>query len=177
MKIKSLSGELVAIVSRLNDITEKRNFYTENDAEMQFASFSLPKGENIKRHKHDKQERTVYSTSEGIVVLKGCIEVILYEQYIVEELLDLNKIKTNEFSHISYLIEQEPEVIICNSTDIISGVAVKRDFYNCAVDDYKKNYKKLDTLKIKNNSYLNLYKNPYEEINVYIKSDWLFQKF
>jgi hypothetical protein len=94
-----------------------------------------------------------------------------YEQYIVEELLDLNKIKTNEFSHISYLIEQEPEVIICNSTDIISGVAVKRDFYNCAVDDYKKNYKKLDTLKIKNNSYLNLYKNPYEEINVYIKSD------
>ena len=79
MKIKSLSGELVAIVSRLNDITEKRNFYTENDAEMQFASFSLPKGENIKRYKHDKQERTVYSTSEGIVVLQGCIEVILYE--------------------------------------------------------------------------------------------------
>tara|TARA_B100000003_G_scaffold200166_2_gene206748 strand:- start:524 stop:1096 length:573 start_codon:yes stop_codon:yes gene_type:complete len=94
-----------------------------------------------------------------------------YEQYIVEELLELNKIKTNEFSHISYLIEQEPEVVICNSTDIISGVAVKRDFYNCAIDDYKKNYKKLDTLKIKNNSNLNLYKNPYEDINVYIKSD------
>ena len=79
MKIKNSSGELIAIVSRLNDITEKRNFYTEDDAEMQFASFSLSKGENIKRHKHNKQERTVYSTSEGIVVLQGCIEVILYE--------------------------------------------------------------------------------------------------
>ena len=45
MKIKSSSGELVALVSRLNDITEKRNFFTENDAEMQFASFlSLQRG-------------------------------------------------------------------------------------------------------------------------------------
>lgn len=95
MKIKSLSGELVAIVSRLNDITEKRNFYTENDAEMQFASFSLPKGENIKRHKHDKQERTVYSTSEGIVVLQGCIEVILYEAE-TEEFLEKVKLHTGD---------------------------------------------------------------------------------
>lgn len=92
-----------------------------------------------------------------------------YEEFIVDELIRLNKIKTNEFNHISYLIETEPEVIICNATDIINGEAVNRDFYNCAVDDYKKNYYKLETEMFKSNPNLNLYKNPYEKINVYLK--------
>lgn len=92
-----------------------------------------------------------------------------YEEYIVNTFEKLNKVSSNQYSHISFLIEQEPDVILCNPTDIISGQAVRRDFYNCAIDDYKKNYKKLDTEKIKNNPNLSLYNNPYESINVYIK--------
>jgi len=92
-----------------------------------------------------------------------------YEDFIVKELLRLEKLQTNEFSHISYYIELEPDVIMCNPTYIISGEAKKRDFYNCAVDDYKKNYLKLDTKKFKNNKNLHLYNNPYESIDVYLK--------
>ena len=93
-----------------------------------------------------------------------------FEEFIVTELKDLKRIKSNEFSHISYYIEKEPDVILCNPTAIISGKAQKLDFYNCSIDDYKKNYFKLDTESIKKNKNLDLYKNPYESINVYLKN-------
>ncbi len=94
-----------------------------------------------------------------------------FEDYIVNELLEQGKIKTNEFNHVSYYIEQEPNVILCNPTMIIRGNVEKTDFYNCGVGDYKKNYSQLDTSTYKNNIFLNLYKNPYEAINVYIKNE------
>ena len=94
-----------------------------------------------------------------------------FEDYIVNELLKQGKIKTNEFNHVSYYIEQEPNVIMCNPTMIIRGNVEKTDFYNCGVGDYKKNYSQLDTTTYKNNVFLNLYKNPYEAINVYIKNE------
>ena len=61
-----------------------------------------------------------------------------YEDFILKELYRMNKIQKNEFSHISYYIELEPNVILCNPVGIISGKAEKLDFYNCSVDDYKK---------------------------------------
>ena len=93
-----------------------------------------------------------------------------YEDFIVKELLRLEKIQKNKFSHISYYIELEPDVVLCNPVGIISGKAEKLDFYNCSIDDYKKNYTKLDTDLIKNNSNLDYYGNPYESINVYVKN-------
>ena len=68
-----------------------------------------------------------------------------FEGYILDELISLNLLPTNEASHFSYYIEKEPDVIICNSKQIISGDVVKLDDYNCEVSDYKKNYFKLDT--------------------------------
>ena len=94
-----------------------------------------------------------------------------FENYIVDELIRLNKIKTNSFSHISYLIEKEPEVIICNGRMIIRGKVEDVDFYNCAIDDYKKNYNKIDTQEFLNSKYLDFYKDPYKEISVFIKSN------
>lgn len=93
------------------------------------------------------------------------------EEYIVNELLRLDKISTNEFNHVSYLIEQEPRVIMCNPTIIVAGIPQKIDFYNCGIDDYKKNYYKLDTVSFKNDTNLNFYIDPYKEINVYIKDN------
>ena len=93
-----------------------------------------------------------------------------YEDFILKELYRMNKIQKNEFNHISYYIELEPNVILCNPVGIISGKAEKLDFYNCSVDDYKKNYTKLNTDSVKSNPNLDLYSNPYESINVYIKN-------
>ena len=94
-----------------------------------------------------------------------------FESYIVDDLIRLNKIKTNSFSHISYLIEKEPEVIICNGRMIIRGKVEDVDFYNCAIDDYKKNYNKIDTQEFLNSKYLDFYKDPYKEMSVFIKSN------
>ena len=91
------------------------------------------------------------------------------EEYIVKELLRIERIKTNELNHVSYLIEKEPEVILCNSKIISNGEVKKIDFYNCAVDDYKKNYKRIDTSIYRYDENLNYYFDPYKEISLFIK--------
>ena len=93
------------------------------------------------------------------------------EEYIVEELIRLNRVKTNKFNHVSYLIEQEPKVILCNPTIIVNGVPEKVDFYNCGISDYKRNYKQIDTQEYKINPNLNFYVDPYKEINLFIRED------
>ena len=80
MRVKDKKGNLLAIVKRFQDINQEREFLTENKYEMQFASFDLPSGINIKRHIHNIQKRTVHNTTEAIVVLEGEIKVSLYSE-------------------------------------------------------------------------------------------------
>tara|TARA_X000000368_G_scaffold270351_1_gene214256 strand:- start:1206 stop:2900 length:1695 start_codon:yes stop_codon:yes gene_type:complete len=93
-----------------------------------------------------------------------------FEGYILDELISLNLLPTNEASHFSYYIEKEPDVIICNSKQIISGDVVKLDDYNCEVSDYKKNYFKLDTSVYEKNRNREYFFDPYKELRVYIKN-------
>ena len=93
-----------------------------------------------------------------------------FEGYILDELISLNLLPTNEKSHFSYYIEKEPDVIICNSKQIISGDVVKLDDYNCEVSDYKKNYFKLDTSVYEENRNREYFFDPYKELRVYIKN-------
>ena len=92
-----------------------------------------------------------------------------FEEYILNELINLNLLQTNESSHFSYYIEKEPDVIICNSKSIVSGNVVKLDDYNCEVSDYKKNYFKLDTSLYEINRSREYFFDPYKELRVYIK--------
>tara|TARA_Y100000591_G_C21816495_1_gene691024 strand:- start:998 stop:1936 length:939 start_codon:yes stop_codon:yes gene_type:complete len=93
-----------------------------------------------------------------------------YENYILSELTNLGKLKTNEASHFSYYIELEPDVIICNSMAIIDGDPVNLDTYNCEITDYKNNYFKLDTKSYEDNKSREFFFDPYKEVSVYIKS-------
>jgi hypothetical protein len=94
-----------------------------------------------------------------------------FEDYIVNELIRLGYVQTNEYNHISYLIEEEPEIIICNSTLIVYGIPTKVDFYNCMVSDYKKNYLRVDTLSYQNDRKIDYYFDPYKELRVFIKQE------
>ena len=77
---------------------------------------------------------------------------------------------TTAKNYIESLINEEPDVIICNPRLIIRGEPVDlRSKFNCEVSDYKKNYVKLNTLSYKNNENLNFYYDPYKEISVFIK--------
>ena len=90
-----------------------------------------------------------------------------FEKFIVETLSDLGVIKPNYIESI--LLYEEPDVIMCSQRMIIRGSPTQNPLYNCAVDDYRKNYIQLDTSKYVNNPNFNFYKDPYKELNVYIK--------
>lgn len=95
-----------------------------------------------------------------------------FEKYIVDALLDIDLLKTNENNHLSYYIELEPDMIICAPQTIIDGAPTKlgSDIFNCEITDYKKNYYKLDTEKYLNNPNREYYYDPYISIDVFIKN-------
>ena len=89
------------------------------------------------------------------------------EDYIVETLTSLGKINENYLEEI--LLYQDPDVILCSARMIVKGNPNKNTLFNCAIDDYRKEYKKLDTTNYEQNINLSYYVDPYREINVYIK--------
>jgi hypothetical protein len=89
------------------------------------------------------------------------------EDYIVKTLASLGKINENYLEEI--LLYQDPDVILCSARMIVKGNPTKNTLFNCAVDDYRKEYIKLDTTKYEQNLNLSYYVDPYREINVYIK--------
>ena len=96
-----------------------------------------------------------------------------FDNFIVEILIESEKLKTNEMSHFSYYIEEEPDVIVCNPRAIVAGIPTKLDdptFFNCEVSDYKKNYSKINTLDFKNNENFHFYDDPYMEISLFYKN-------
>lgn len=90
MKILDKRKNLIAIVHKYEEIKYEKTFLTDDKEEMQFASFNLSKDSLITRHRHCLQERSINTTSEGIVVLMGKIQVNLYEpdsEILIDEIL------------------------------------------------------------------------------------------
>ena len=79
MNIKDKSGNLLATVIKYSEITEGKNFITENDSEFQVASFDLEEGTVIEKHYHPEQIRKVSKTTEVLVILEGQMEVEIYD--------------------------------------------------------------------------------------------------
>ena len=75
MEIFDKKNNLIAIIHFASDFKEGKNFYTKEDADFQFGSFSLKAGENIDYHNHNLQERNINKTSEGIVVISGKMNI------------------------------------------------------------------------------------------------------
>ena len=79
MNIIDKNNRTLAIVI-FTRILLKIEVCTDVSEEMQFAKFNLQKGYIVNKHYHQKQERTIYSTAETIIVLDGKIEVSLFEE-------------------------------------------------------------------------------------------------
>ena len=80
MEIFDKKNNLIAIIHFASDFKEGKNFYTKEDADFQFGSFSLKAGENIDYHIHNLQERNINKTSEGIVVISGKMNIELFDE-------------------------------------------------------------------------------------------------
>ena len=92
MKIYDKSNNLISIYKRFDEILDSKEFLTEHDNEFQFGTFNLSQGEIIEKHIHNKQERIVSQTSEGIVVLSGTLEINFFD----EDENFIEKIKLNQ---------------------------------------------------------------------------------
>tara|TARA_S200000501_G_C20580867_1_gene637188 strand:- start:7 stop:402 length:396 start_codon:yes stop_codon:yes gene_type:complete len=91
-KVLDKNNNLLAIVNKKIDDTKSKNFLTSDEMSMQFATFNLKKGEEIKRHIHNKQERMIETTAEAITILEGSMKVNLYDyEHKLLEQVTLNK--------------------------------------------------------------------------------------
>ena len=79
MKIYDKNGVILAFIVNANKNEQAKNFYTENNLDIQVASFNLKAGENIDRHYHYKQNRNIQTTSEVIYVQEGYLEIEIYD--------------------------------------------------------------------------------------------------
>lgn len=102
-----------------------------------------------------------------------------FQKYITDELIRLNKIKEN---NIVYLLTKKPDVIICNTMSIDAGGRVmstdpnnygedvkENSVHYCDIKYFEQEYFQLNTEKIRTDSNLNYYYDPYKDMNVFIK--------
>ena len=94
MEIFDKKNNLIAIIHKDINFNEGKTFYTDNEKEFQFGTFKLAKGEIIEKHIHNLQKREILKTSEAIVVLKGSLNIDLYDDD--KNFIDAVTINTND---------------------------------------------------------------------------------
>jgi len=102
-----------------------------------------------------------------------------FQDYITDPLSEIGKVEKNE---IENLFNSKPDVIVCNTLAINDGglvINVDPILYGQEIDDNVTNscsseylgdqYFALDTTKYRNSENLSFYKDPYKDMNVFIK--------
>ncbi len=91
-----------------------------------------------------------------------------FENYIERPLVKFNKLENN---NIEKLLQEKPDVIICNSMRIHMGVPTDNTNFKCDYEHYKNEYNKIDTTAYRKNIKVEYYYDPYKNMNVFIKRD------
>ena len=77
-----------------SDFRDGKTFYTDNNKDFQFGTFKLEQGEIIENHIHNLQKREINNTSEAIVVIKGSLKIMLFDNE--KNFIDSVIINTND---------------------------------------------------------------------------------
>ena len=80
MNILDKNGNLLAMIIKEDNMPSSKFFATENSQELQVAKFNLEEGTEIERHIHLQQERTIFYTSEVIVITDGEMFVEIFDE-------------------------------------------------------------------------------------------------
>ena len=88
------NNNLIAIVHKDSDFRDGKTFYTDNNKDFQFGTFKLEQGEIIENHIHNLQKREINNTSEAIVVIKGSLKIMLFDNE--KNFIDSVIINTND---------------------------------------------------------------------------------
>ena len=105
-----------------------------------------------------------------------------YQKYITDVLIDLDKIEEN---NIQNLLNNKPDVIICNTMSIDAGGRVmstdpntygndvkENEIHFCDFSNFSSEYIQIDTEGIRKDPNLNYYYDPYKEMNIFIKKNY-----
>ena len=71
--------ELLHIVNRLSDVTQKRTNISPDEMFLQVGSMKLTTNDTFKPHKHIPLERLTTRTQESWIVIKGRVKATLYD--------------------------------------------------------------------------------------------------
>jgi cupin fold WbuC family metalloprotein len=81
MKIYDKNNNLLAILIKANKIKTGRNFLTNNEEEMQVASFNFAEKTVIDNHIHLNQDRFIQTTPEILFVVSGKLKVFIFDEH------------------------------------------------------------------------------------------------
>jgi hypothetical protein len=114
LKIYDKRKKLLAIIIDPSGDESSKNFYTEDSLDIQVASFKLKKDDNIDRHYHLAQNRSISTTSEVIYVISGILEVSIYDD-------EMDLVKTTEIDNgkIIVLLSGGHEIKIIEDSNFI----------------------------------------------------------
>jgi len=79
MRIFDSRNNLIAMVIRNKTNKFSKTFYSEQEDELQVGKFKLKKNEEIIRHFHPENKRSINNTTEVLIVLKGKLKVNLFD--------------------------------------------------------------------------------------------------
>lgn len=79
LTVKDKNGKLIAMIVNIDSSNEKKQFFTNNEDDVQFGVFSLEEKEIIENHYHPTKNRRITTTSEVLVVLEGEVEATLFD--------------------------------------------------------------------------------------------------
>ena len=94
MQVLDSDNNLLAMLINLDNNNERTEFFTNETLDFQAALFNLKKGEEIKRHIHNKNIRQISTTTEAIYVINGKIQVGVYDNE--KNFVDEVEVNTNE---------------------------------------------------------------------------------
>ena len=94
MEIFDKNNNLIAIVHKDSDFRDGKTFYTDNNKDFQFGTFKLEQGEIIENQIDNSQKREINKTSEAIVVIKGSLKIMLFDNE--KNFIDAVIIDTND---------------------------------------------------------------------------------
>jgi len=117
IKIQDDDNCLLGIILKKDKIFDKeKHFFTDDNAEMQIASFDLSKNTVIQNHIHLDQKRNIRTTSEVIIVFDGLIEVSIYDKN-----LNLITIETISAGEVVVLFEGGHGIKVLEDTKFIEA--------------------------------------------------------
>lgn len=75
-----LDGKLLAqIIDSNSQANPGINFYTNPEHDFQVASMIHPAGKQISPHVHKENKRTIFTTTEVLLIKKGSLKITIYD--------------------------------------------------------------------------------------------------